>query len=976
KNTTAYRSVFIYYQNSSYLSCASVNSSKDDFNPTIVAINKGEVVMAWTRSDAGDSFIVYTHYKIGQPLTEHTIGQSDGIAQTNPQLAVSGDYGSYIIHLTYLNGSNVYYTNASVSSVTDLGTNKVSIDSGGTYSSLSISGNGNYVGISFLRNGNVAYARSTNQGLTFGDKNTALVTPGTRPISNVSCYVTDFGGIEIIYTRQISGTQWAIYTANNYRTGGSWFTDNLLFESTDNVKMYGADVVCNNNTVIGILQKETITTGWVSNLNTFGYELFYKKSASEYNEFEILNEDPYGNYLVEGFKIQYNGSDADMDLNITYKDRTSGVKYSNLTTIKNDGSQTTYNFFDPGNYIISNDHNYDLTVKFDSTSNRVIKVPFDPSESVVSPSWLYKYQYNLSSHDYPNGRNFEYELGISISFDYSGKFTKYEGGSVINTLGTNNYADFGVITMTANDYYNFTFSTTSPGVNAYLFNDSVQVLSPENAIYIFNHTNTAPSGKTSYAMIRCNRTDNYYVLIEDRIYGGSTQYYFDYERFPRNITLTSPSNGAILNWNTTKTVTLKWHRNSADTDLKYYIVQISNDSSFQTNVYEYKLAAALTSQYTFLFAEPEQWYYWRVKAIDNDGNEGFFKQIYKFGFDSISPGKPTFSSYPNNKLVKTEGSFIIEWDESTDGNFWVDYYNVYRSTDPDFIPSADTMVSVEGTLHYPRYGEHLTKNDRYYYYIEAVDNVGHKSVLSDRLELTYSYGGTVDANHQDVGFQVLVGDILEYEITWVQSEDLDPYFNPQMTFRDKKFVQGTRFHFWIKDIDKTDVLPVRGDWYSYAVNDTQKDFYYLEERDFNLQMFVTNINETYQEQVFNLTITQWLTSLELGKDINLTKYYSTWVNGFDVSDTVCYTYATAPSNDRDQTSITFMVDKKTGILLELIYYIKSSSSSTPGYGYSLRLVETTSELSKSVWAYSPIIIPIFIGGVAGIVYAIMKKIEL
>jgi hypothetical protein len=46
------------------------------------------------------------------------------------------------------------------------------------------------------------------------------------------------------------------------------------------------------------------------------------------------------------------------------------------------------------------------------------------------------------------------------------------------------------------------------------------------------------------------------------------------------------------------------------------------------------------------------------------------------------------------------------------------------------------------------------------------------------------------------------------------------------------------------------------------------------------------------------------------------------------------------------------------------------------YGWSIRLMTYTTELSTSGWSYAPIGIPIFIGAIAGVVYAILKKIEL
>jgi hypothetical protein len=265
----------------------------------------------------------------------------------------------------------------------------------------------------------------------------------------------------------------------------------------------------------------------------------------------------------------------------------------------------------------------------------------------------------------------------------------------------------------------------------------------------------------------------------------------------------------------------------------------------------------------------------------------------------------------------------------------------------------------------------VSRNDKYYYYVEVVDGVGHKSGLSNRLEVTYSYGGSVDASHQE-DFQILVGDILEYKVTWVQSDTLDTYRNPLMTLYDKWFMQGTTFHFWVKNIDKQDVYAVSGDWYSYAANDTYRDYYYLEEEDINLAMFVTNTNETYQEDVFNLIITQMLPHLTIGYNIFLTKFYSTWTDGLKVSNVVCYTYATEPGEDRSQTTVTFVVDRATGVLTEMTYFDDRGN----GYGWSIRLSSYSTDLSYSGWSYAPIGIPIFIGGIAGVVYAILKKIEL
>lgn len=957
--------IFLFYYNGTYKDTVRLtNDALDDTRPDVVALNNGKARVVWVKENGGEKSIFYaTVDKDGIDGSVSSFGTFDGVDQTDPVLDKTVYDSEEIIHLAYINGTDLMYDNttATGSFNAEVVQGSLSLDN------ISLDASGDYVMISYSESGNVGYHASNDRGETFGDSDTSLVTEGTDEITDIDCYITDFGAKEIVYTRLTSSAQWNTYSANTYTTGGGWTTDELLLGGTDNNRNFQSVVDYNNNTVVGLYAKSIKSATWETpDLYSFGYELFYKKSASEYHEFELLNESPNGNYLIEGLEIYYNGSDADLDLNVTYKDRSSGLTYSNLTTILPQGSQNKYLWWHPGSYMVSQGHNYDLTIKFDASGNEVLQIPITPAELAVSHSGSYVYTYNLSSDNYPDGKNCPYEIDIRIAFDFSGKFIKTSEGSTLGTFDTDNYADFGIIRMNKDDWYNFTFQTDVPGANAYLFPASTQLFDPDNAIYTWNHT---LAGKTTKNNYQCTSTGNYYVLIENREYESTVDYYFEYQRAPRNITLSSPANNIVYNWDTTKFTTLKWTRDSADTDLKYYKIQISDQENFGNIIDEQTFVAALTSQYTFTNTESEKWFYWRVKATDNDGNTGEYDQEWRFSFDSVTPDAPTFDQ---SELFFTQQSFDIEWNEPSDGIYEVTYYNVYRSLDPDFTPGPNTMITDPGDVRNPEIQQDLERNDRYYYYVEAVDQVGHTSDLSEKLTVTYSFGGAVDASYQTDGFQAQVGDILEYEITWVESDDLDGYNNPQMTYRNKKFIAGTKFHFWLQDVDIKDVLPVRGDWYSYAANTSARAYYYLEEDDLDLTMFVTNKNETYQELVYNLTITKLLPDYTLGSDLSLTKYYSTWNDEWNkVRSVVCYTYATEPESDRGQTSVTFVLDIDTGVLLEMILYNKNTD-----YGYSMRLITTTANLSTSGWSWAPIAVPLFIGAVAAVVYAVLKKLEL
>lgn len=966
-----------YYNTTNYQLIRVTENTVNDFYPEIVALNNSNAIICWIRENT-DYDIVYCRMNKDSKGPEQEISMAN--YQYDSRLAISGDLGKETIHLAFIsNGNTIYYANMSTDDpINTLSSKLTSVATGGAtfMCQLVLDAQGDYVFIVYSRNDNIAYISSSDKGNTFTDNNNNIVsTEGMYEFWAIDGYITDFGNKEIIYQRRDSDTKHSIFSANNF--GSGWTTKNLLFGDLNNAKYITPSIDYYNNTVIGLFEKQTFSAFWSPiNIQTFGYELFYKKSASVYNIYELVNEDPAGTYLIDGLQIAYNGSDADVDMVFTYTDKVSGFKYTNTTHIKKDGTQTQYYFYDPEKYIISQNSNiYDLKIDFVSASDQILRVMFDPAELIVSHSWTYLHTYNLTSHNYEQGSNLPYLLEMGASFDYSGKFTKFNEGSVLNTLTSTNYADYGLISMNSGDWYNFTFTTNQQNIIAYLFNSSIQMLNSSNTIYIWNHTQIGPTGGTTKNEMRCNTTGTYYMLIQKTNPETTVQYFFDYQRFPRNITLSSPANNTVLNWDTTKSVTLKWTRNSADTDLKFYYLQVSNDSTFKQNVYNYTILAALSSSYTFTQTASEKWFYWRVKASDAGGNAGFYNTVYRFGFDAVTPTSPKFTIYPNNKTTFQSQTFMIEWDVPRDGLFEniTNYftYNVYRSTDKDFIPGPSNMISTSGVLRVPRFVDSVSRNDKYYYYVEAIDGVGHKSPLSNKLEVTYSFGGTVDASNQE-NFQILVGDILEYKVSWVQSNTLDVYRNPMMNLYDKWFVKGTTFHFWVKNIDKQDVYAISGDWYSLAANDTYRDYYYLEEKDINLAMFVTNTNESYQEAVYNLIITQMLSQYRLGIDIFLTKYYSTWTDGLKVSDVVCYTYATTPGEDRDQTSVTFVVDRATGVLTEMTFFDQSGG----GYGWSIQLTSYSTELSTSGWSYAPTGIPIFIGAIAGVVYAILKKIEL
>ncbi|MHA1820917.1 MAG: hypothetical protein ACTSVC_10625 [Promethearchaeota archaeon] len=940
----------------------------NDTDPQVVGLNGSTALLAWIEDDTTDKDIMWGTIDKNTtfPITGTRIGDSNN--QTDVKLAVSGTPNNELIHMVYLSNGNIIYTNKT-RAATNFGSG-ITVATG-NYKDLCLSAKGNYVGITYMdSSNNIRVAISNDGGRTFS---TAIAVPsGGTPMSSPSSYITDFGGMEIYYTLEVSSSEWDIYSVNNY--GGSWSTPSLEFGGENNKKYYNPVIFESKDQVFGVyMYNNNPGSGWQdADIYIFAYYLFYNNSG-KFSNFGIHDKDPYGDYLIEGLQATYNCSGGDINLNITVTDTVTNITYSNITTLTETGGKLKrILFWDPGHYMITK-NKYNLTISTVNSGTPLLKVSFDPTwlqlfinyyDPWNQSQWEYDNLYNITNEENVNGTNIFYELSIGLALEYggNGRFTKLSEGSQMNILDINNFADLGKIHMEKNERYNITFKTLDNGhVHMYLFNSSFQKLDLSTPIISAYRT---VSG-VSYFDVHCNETGDYYVLIQSESYNTTIGYYFQYSLCPGNITLTSPSNNYYIDYLTTNQINLKWQERLSDDDLSYYIVQISNTSDFNTILYEYKVMYQLGHNYTFT-GDSEMWYYWRVKAVDTEGNEGYFDQVWRFAFDELSPDKPLFqqSSYFFNTT-----SFTIYWNVTPDHAFTVDYYNLYRSTDPNFTPSSSDLVLPEGTLNYPYFKDSVSKNDRYYYYLEAVDHVGHKSVLSDMLTVSVSYAGTVDATNQT--FSVMVGDILVYKVTWVKSQNTNAYDQELMEFRGKYFEQGTIFHFWIKNIDNTDVFPVRGDFYSYPANITTRDYYLLEERDINLVPFVTTTNLTYQEACVDLYIKQLLPDYELGKSLNKTVYNSTWNDGSEVRKVVCYTYYGEVREDRDQTSATFMFDADTGIMVEMTIYDRLTQ-----YGYSLKLIEATSKLSESPWTWAPLIIPGFIGVVSAVTWGIMKKLEL
>lgn len=97
---------------------------------------------------------------------------------------------------------------------------------------------------------------------------------------------------------------------------------------------------------------------------------------------------------------------------------------------------------------------------------------------------------------------------------------------------------------------------------------------------------------------------------------------------PAAPSLTSPSNGAFVNG---ASVTQSW--STVDTDVDYYVYESYNDAAATSLRWSEQFTA--TSKTATNIANAEFW--WRVKAVDNAGNESAWSDIWKLTIDNDAP---------------------------------------------------------------------------------------------------------------------------------------------------------------------------------------------------------------------------------------------------------------------------------------------------------------------------------------------------
>ncbi|MEM2674833.1 MAG: hypothetical protein QXW77_04290, partial [Candidatus Hadarchaeales archaeon] len=186
--------------------------------------------------------------------------------------------------------------------------------------------------------------------------------------------------------------------------------------------------------------------------------------------------------------------------------------------------------------------------------------------------------------------------------------------------------------------------------------------------------------------------------------------------------LYSPADGTITNDNTPW---LEWTVPNENSYPLTYQLMISRNTSFTDLVPGYDPSPWLSDNFHEVSELSDGTYYWKVKAKDNAGNEGFYTSYYwSFRIDTKPPAVPS----PIATLQYVRPQPNLDWPAVTLDNSGATelttpiYYQVYISTDPGF-PAAATQTSGWITDDNWIATPATANNTTYYWKVCARDNI-------------------------------------------------------------------------------------------------------------------------------------------------------------------------------------------------------------------------------------------------------------
>ncbi len=144
-----------------------------------------------------------------------------------------------------------------------------------------------------------------------------------------------------------------------------------------------------------------------------------------------------------------------------------------------------------------------------------------------------------------------------------------------------------------------------------------------------------------------------------------------------------------------------------------------------------------------------------VQIRSNDKESNFVNfTVISSSLDTIPP-----SQVFGNAMRKIGNDLILEWEPATD-NVGVTGYNIYRSNNPEFVPSSANKIGTSQTTSFTDVGV-LSSPETYYYKIKAFDAAGNESV-----------------NPSNIGYKlnkIVPFNTAKSNVFWISIPNISPY---------------------------------------------------------------------------------------------------------------------------------------------------------------------------------------------------------
>ena len=317
--------------------------------------------------------------------------------------------------------------------------------------------------------------------------------------------------------------------------------------------------------------------------------------------------------------------------------------------------------------------------------------------------------------------------------DLSSASFELSGGGDVNIAGTNN--TLYDMTITNGGMLNFDISGFSVPNTEYMLNSIDVVTSDAYAITIDSEQS---NGQYLLADVAKYFNSTVSIYSDDTLVGSLTlddvyhtddqTYSLDLENYSLVLNVGSyfqdsiaPSvpDGLVDTVNLSD-VALDWNDSTDDSSgVKGYIVEYSVNFDFTNAV-----SILVTPSELDLDGLADGTWYWRVKAVDNAGNESAWSYSESF-YTSENPDTDP-PSVPDGLVDSvTLSDVALDWNNSTDDASGIKEYAVEYSVDSDFTGAISQTVT-ESELDISGLAD-----GTWYWRVKAVDNVGNESAWSD-----------------------------------------------------------------------------------------------------------------------------------------------------------------------------------------------------------------------------------------------------